>query len=103
MDMDQRLALERFGNSLGEHVAINGQRMTRGNLRGTRDFQEQRSGTPHLFLEHPGRGVLTVGLERIRTNQFGEMRRLMCWRVAHGAHLVEIDGESATRALPGCF
>ena len=103
MDAYQRLALERFGHFLREQVAVNCQRVTSRNLRGARDFQEQRSRAPHLFFEHPGRSVLAVGLERIRTNQFGKMRRLVGGRVAHRAHLVEIDSEAATRALPGGF
>src|SRR5439155_10202386 len=58
------------------------------------------SCSPHLFFQSPGSGVLAVGFEGIRADQFGEVAGLIRWRRTHWPHFQYLDRKAAARNLP---
>ena len=102
-DRNQRLARERIRDPGGKSGAINRQRMSGGDGALASDLQQPRSRPPHFFFQQPGRRVLAVGLQRVRADQFREIRGLMRRCGAHRTHLPKFDRNSAPRALPRCF
>ena len=92
-----------LGDSGGENRAVDRQRMAGRDSAFARDLQQQRSRPPHFFFQQPGRCVLAVGFQRVRANQFREIRGLMRRRRTHGTHLPEFDRDAAARALPRRF
>ncbi len=76
-DRDQRLARNGLGHFGRESRAVDRQCMSGGNGALARDLQQQRSRPPHFFFQQPGRGVLAVGFQGVRADQFREVRSLM--------------------------
>src|SRR5438105_1154691 len=77
--------------------------MSRGNRTFPRNLDEQRPRPPHLFLQQPRRRVLTFRFQRIRTDQLSEVRRLMRRSRPHWPHFIQLNWNSAPRALPRSF
>jgi hypothetical protein len=103
MNRDQRLARNGLGHARGKRCAIDCQRMSGRHGAFSRDLHEQRSGAAHFFLQQPGRGVLGVGLQGIRADQFRKIPTLMRCGGAHRTHLEKVDGNAPARALPRRF
>jgi hypothetical protein len=62
----------------------------------------ERIEAPHFAVQNSNRARLRiVGAKRIRTDEFGEVSRLMRWRWAGRPHLVQHDGDILPRDLPG--
>src|ERR1700723_2913268 len=66
---DVRFSFNRCVDEPRELDAIDGEGMSGGNGAGIGALQQRRSGTAHLLLEQPRRGVLALGLQRIRADQ----------------------------------
>ncbi len=102
-DFDQRLGFYRRGHGFGKLFAIDGQRVSGRNSRLTPDLDQQRAGAAHLFFQQPGRGVLAVGLQGVRADQLGKVRRLVRRGRAYRSHLVQLHAQTAAGALPRGF
>ena len=94
-DANQRLGGNLLRNPPRKLNAIHGQRVAGGNGGLIRNAQQRRTRAPHLLLQQPRRGVGRFALQRIGTDQFAELRRLMGrgqprFSVHHGPHLIEV-------------
>ena len=85
-------------------VAVDGQRAARRNLVGIGAGHDQRVHAPHLAMDQAdGIGCRLVRPEGIGTDEFGQLVGLVGIGAAHGAHLVQDDGNADAGDLPGGF
>ena len=87
---------------MAESVAVHGQRAAGRHAMLPGRAHDQRVAAAHLLMQQPD-GVMfrVVGTEGIGTDQFSQPIRLMGVGFAHGPHLVQDDGHSGARKLPG--
>jgi hypothetical protein len=64
-------------------------------------MHDKRLQSTHLGMEEADRAALrVVRAERIRTDQFGQLRSFVDRRRAHWAHFVQDDPNTSARQLP---
>src|SRR5271154_4074889 len=101
--VDRGFGLDDAADLGGEQVAIDGERVARGNPGSCGDLQKQRSQTPELFFKEPRGAVFLLGFERIAAHELGKRRRLVGGRLARGAHFIQDRTPSGAGDLPGGF
>ena len=95
-------AASRRVTSAEKPIAVDGERAAGRQLVLVAGRHDQRAGAPHLLVQQAdGVGLGVVGAERVGADQLGEAVGLVRFGHAHGAHLVQHDGDAATGDLPG--
>ena len=101
---NQRMAANGRRHGIGEPVTIDSKRAAGRNLVLVGAGHDQRTGKPHLGMQHANRiagGV--IGAEGVGADQFGQAVGLVGIRAAHAAHLVKDDRNAGFSDLPGGF
>ena len=96
-------ARNRLGHSRRKRDTIHRQRMPRRNSAFRAISQQQRPGSPHLFLQQPWSSILGIRFQRVRADEFRKIRRLVRRRRSHRPHLEQLDVRTSPRALPRGF
>jgi len=98
------MRFERRRHGVGEAVAVDRERAARGHLVRVARRHDQRAEPAHLLVQQADRvRVGVVGPERVGADQFGQAPGLVGLGHPLRPHLVQHDGQSALRDLPGGF
>ena len=100
-DFDGRLRFDRARDFGGEDLAIDGQRVARGDAGARRDLaDQQRAQAAQFFFQQPGRAIFLFALERIAAHQLGQVAGLVRRRLPQRAHFVKHRASAGARHLP---